>query len=75
MTAAIAAALRGLSVLVIEQSPWFGGTTAYSGGAIRVPGNRPLWGYGVGDSFEQGARWKPSSSTCARRRPRWTSRD
>ncbi|RYF50638.1 MAG: FAD-dependent oxidoreductase, partial [Comamonadaceae bacterium] len=40
MTAAITARKRGLDVLVVEKSQWFGGTTALSGGVLWVPGTR-----------------------------------
>ena len=39
MTSAVVAADRGLSVLVIEKSDKFGGTSAISGGGIWIPNN------------------------------------
>ena len=42
MTAALAAADRGLSTILIEKSDYFGGSTARSGGGVWVPGNRAL---------------------------------
>lgn len=38
MTAALAADACGLDTLVVEKSPYFGGSTALSGGGIWVPG-------------------------------------
>lgn len=38
MTAALTAQAAGLDALVIEKSPYFGGSTALSGGGIWVPG-------------------------------------
>lgn len=38
MATAITAASRGLNVLVVEKEPFFGGTTARSGGWLWVPG-------------------------------------
>ncbi len=38
MTAALTADAAGLDVLVVEKSPYFGGSTALSGGGIWVPG-------------------------------------
>jgi 3-oxosteroid 1-dehydrogenase len=42
MTAALTAANEGLSVIVVEKADHYGGSTARSGGAIWVPGNRAL---------------------------------
>lgn len=38
-TAAITAAKQGLSVLMVEKDATFGGTTAFSGGVLWIPGN------------------------------------
>jgi 3-oxosteroid 1-dehydrogenase len=50
MTAALTAADRGLSVVVIEKAGAFGGSTARSGGGIWVPGNAVLRAAGVTDT-------------------------
>ena len=50
MTAALAAASRGLSVVVIEKTAYFGGSTARSGGGLWVPGNAVLKRAGVRDT-------------------------
>ncbi|CAL9322676.1 FAD-dependent oxidoreductase [Streptomyces sp. SudanB182_2057] len=50
LAAALTARLRGLSVLVLEKTGHYGGTTALSGGAIWVPGNFHLTAAGLGDS-------------------------
>ena len=53
MTAALAAAQHGLSVVVIEKTGRFGGSTARSGGGLWVPGNEVLRRAGVADTPEQ----------------------
>jgi 3-oxosteroid 1-dehydrogenase len=53
MTAALAAAHRGLDVVVIEKTGRFGGSTARSGGGLWVPGNEVLRRAGVADTPEQ----------------------
>jgi 3-oxosteroid 1-dehydrogenase len=52
MTAALTAAASGLSVVVIEKTERFGGSTARSGGGVWVPGNTVLKGAGVRDTPE-----------------------
>lgn len=42
MTAALKAATEGLDTLLVEKSPWFGGSTARSGGGVWIPGNYAL---------------------------------
>lgn len=39
LATAITARKHGLDVVVIEKEPYFGGTTAYSGGVLWIPGN------------------------------------
>src|SRR6266571_3488828 len=53
MTAALTAAHHGLSVVVVEKTDRFGGSTARSGGGIWAPGNDVLRRAGVRDSAEQ----------------------
>lgn len=43
MTAALAAADRGLQTVLIESSQYFGGSTARSGGGVWIPGNYFLY--------------------------------
>jgi 3-oxosteroid 1-dehydrogenase len=50
MTAALTAARRGASVVVLEKTDAFGGSTARSGGGIWAPGNAVLRGAGVADT-------------------------
>lgn len=54
MTAALTSALRGLSTVVVEATEYFGGTTAISGGAIWIPGNKYCAATGDIDTFEAG---------------------
>ncbi|WP_433833874.1 3-oxosteroid 1-dehydrogenase [Actinoplanes sp. CA-015351] len=42
MTAALTAARRGLTTIVVEKAPLFGGSTARSGGGLWLPGNEVL---------------------------------
>lgn len=51
-SAALAASHAGLSVLMVEKEPLFGGTTAYSAGVIWIPGNRHGRALGIPDSKE-----------------------
>jgi 3-oxosteroid 1-dehydrogenase len=53
MTAALAAAELGLSVVVIEKAPRFGGSTARSGGGVWIPNNPALKAAGVEDTPER----------------------
>ncbi|MEE1865011.1 MULTISPECIES: FAD-dependent oxidoreductase [Pseudomonas] len=52
MTSALFAAEQGLSVLVVEKSDKFGGTSAISGGGIWIPNNHYFAAKGGRDSFE-----------------------
>src|ERR1700693_1278937 len=52
MVAALAAAHRGLSTIVIEKAPHFGGSTARSGGGVWIPNNEVLKRDGVRDTPE-----------------------
>jgi len=52
LSAALAAAVHGARVLVLEKSPLLGGTTAMSGGCIWVPGHHHMARLGVADSRE-----------------------
>lgn len=52
LSAAVTAAHRGLSVLVVEKEPVFGGTTARSGGWLWIPCNGPSAREGIQDSLE-----------------------
>ncbi|KAG0378788.1 hypothetical protein BGX24_002827 [Mortierella sp. AD032] len=57
MTAALAAKKRGLSVVVIEKSQYFGGSTARSGGGIWIPNCSTLLDAGVPDTPEKAATY------------------
>ncbi|MQA61517.1 MAG: 3-oxosteroid 1-dehydrogenase [Actinophytocola sp.] len=52
MTAALAAAHLGLSVVVVEKAATFGGSTARSGGGVWVPDNEVLRAAGLEDSLD-----------------------
>lgn len=51
---AAAAASRGLSTCLVEKTDRFGGTSAYSGGAVWLPGNAVLARDGLEDSVDRG---------------------
>jgi 3-oxosteroid 1-dehydrogenase len=51
MTAALTTARSGLSTVVLEKAPVFGGSTARSGAGIWVPNNDVLLAAGVPDTF------------------------
>ncbi|GAA4804401.1 3-ketosteroid-delta-1-dehydrogenase [Tomitella cavernea] len=53
MAAALTAHEEGLSTLVVEKSPYVGGSTARSGGAFWVPDNPILRKAGAGDSLDR----------------------
>lgn len=53
MTAAVFAADEGLSVLMIEKTAQYGGTSAISGGGIWIPNNHHFQAKGGNDSFDK----------------------
>lgn len=53
MTAALFAADEGLSVLMIEKTAQYGGTSAISGGGIWIPNNHHFQAKGGNDSFDK----------------------
>ena len=57
LTSAVVAAQQGLKVLVLEKTPYFGGATALSGGAIWVPGNSLAKEAGLTDSRDEVTRY------------------
>jgi 3-oxosteroid 1-dehydrogenase len=57
MTAALTAAKRGLSTLVIEKAPTFGGSAARSGAGIWIPNNEVLLAAGVPDTPAKAATY------------------
>lgn len=54
LVGAYAAASRGLRTLVVEKTEFLGGTTAYSGAGIWLPGNPAVLRAGIEDSPEAG---------------------
>lgn len=57
LSTAITARKNGLDVVVIEKEPFFGGTTAFSGGVLWVPGNHHAKEKGVQDTPEAARRY------------------
>lgn len=52
LATAITARKQGLEVIVIEKDAYFGGTTAFSGGVLWIPGNGLARANGIKDSRE-----------------------
>ena len=52
MVAALTAAHQGLSTVVVEKAPHYGGSTARSGGGVWIPNNEILKRDGVKDTAE-----------------------
>src|SRR5258708_37649017 len=52
MVAALTAAHQGLSTVVVEKAPHYGGSTARSGGGVWIPNNETLKRDGVTDTPE-----------------------
>ncbi|HEY6796538.1 MAG TPA: 3-oxosteroid 1-dehydrogenase [Kineosporiaceae bacterium] len=57
MTAALRAAKRGCSTLVVEKAPTFGGSAARSGAGIWIPNNSVILAAGVPDTPEKAATY------------------
>ena len=57
MTAALRVAKRGLSVLVVEKAPTFGGSAARSGAGIWIPNNQVILAAGVPDTPAKAAAY------------------
>jgi 3-oxosteroid 1-dehydrogenase len=57
LTGALAVADAGQSVVVVEKSPFYGGSTALSGGGIWAPNNPTLLRRGLGDDPEDVRRY------------------
>jgi len=57
LTGAYTAAAQGLRVLVLEKTGHLGGTSAYSGACLWLPGNDVLHRGGVPDTVEDGLRY------------------
>lgn len=53
LSAAVTAASRGLSTIVVEATDAFGGTTCFSGGGMWIPNNKFMREEGIPDSREE----------------------
>ena len=62
MSAAVVAADQGLSVLVVEKSDKYGGTSAISGGGIWIPNNHYFADKGGKDSYEKALTYLKAST-------------
>lgn len=57
MTAALTAAKRGLTCIVVEKAPTFGGSAARSGAGIWIPNNSVILAAGVPDTPAKAAAY------------------
>ncbi|HZN79163.1 MAG TPA: FAD-dependent oxidoreductase, partial [Mycobacterium sp.] len=57
MVAALTAAHQGLSTVVVEKAPHYGGSTARSGGGVWIPNNEVLKRDGVADTAEAARKY------------------
>ncbi len=62
LAAALAAAVGGCRVTVLEKAALLGGTTALSGGTCWIPNNHPMESAGVEDSLEEALAYMRSLS-------------
>jgi 3-oxosteroid 1-dehydrogenase len=62
MTAAVFAADNGNSVLMVEKSDKYGGTSAISGGGIWIPNNDEFKALGGNDSYESAMKYIEAAS-------------
>ena len=62
LSTAVTARKQGLDVIVIEKEACFGGTTAFSGGVLWIPGNPHAKSGGVQDSREAVLRYMQSET-------------
>ena len=60
MTAALTSSLKGARTLLCEKSPYVGGTSAWSGGTVWIPGSTQAKRAGMKDSVEDGLRFLQS---------------
>lgn len=72
LAAALTAATHGLHVVVLEKTPWFGGTTALSEGMIWVPGGPGARERGIADDVARALDYLdaavPGAAHCPRAR-------
>ena len=61
-SAAVTAAAEGLSVVMVEKSAWFGGTTCSSAGVVWIPGSRQARAAGVQDDPAEVLRYLESEA-------------
>lgn len=57
LTAALTAHAAGLKTLVVEKAPYYGGSSARSGGGLWIPNNHLMKAAGIADTFEEAAAY------------------
>lgn len=62
LAAALKAAVAGLQVLILEKSPWLGGTSAMSGAGTWIPANHHMLAAGLDDDAQQAGEYLLAAS-------------
>lgn len=69
MTAALVGMLEGLQVLLVEKTDQVGGTTAFSSGAVWIPGNPQQASIGISGDMDAARKYLDALVGCRAERP------